>query len=355
MGFQLEQATVALSAAFGDVSRAAEYLFNPASMPQMSAPAPAAPAGAAAPGAPAKAPATDDPLAELRKHKQLAQIKAVIQKDPTKIKAVLDQIGKTKPDLLKKINENMESFIELMNEPEGTVAQPAALAAPAAAGSGGAPPTAGGGADAPAGMQEMQAGLMQALQQMDMPPAARAQLQQMMASMTPEQMQQVMMQMMGGMGGLPGMPGMPAAGGPGGAPGVPPGATQIQLTQAEAEDVNFVRCVVARRVALRSPASSVGLAVVVVCCCCLLRLFAPSLTPPPSIRVPHLPLPSSFRTLGRHAGPHSSQSWWGATSSARWRHTCRATRTRRWQPTCCSAGSECGARARARSASGNNE
>jgi hypothetical protein len=52
--------------------------------------------------------AADDPLAELRTHKQLKQIKAVIQKDPSKIKAVLDQIGKTKPELLKKINENME-------------------------------------------------------------------------------------------------------------------------------------------------------------------------------------------------------------------------------------------------------
>jgi hypothetical protein len=56
----------------------------------------------------------------------------------------------------------------------------------------------------------------------------------MMAQMTPEQLQQVMMQMMGGMAGAGGAPGMPGAG------GVPPGATQIQLTQEEANDVDFL-------------------------------------------------------------------------------------------------------------------
>ena len=55
MGFPLEQATIALRAAFGDVSRAAEYLFNPSSMPAM--PAMAAAAAPAATGGVAATPA----------------------------------------------------------------------------------------------------------------------------------------------------------------------------------------------------------------------------------------------------------------------------------------------------------
>lgn len=237
MGFPLEQAQVALSAAFGDVSRAAEYLFNPSSMPQPVQ----LPTGAAAAAGGGGGGADEDPLAELRSHKQLAQIKAVIQKDPEKIKAVLDQIGKTKPDLLKRINENMQAFIDLMNEPinaSSTTTPAAATSATPSSGGGGAT---GGSGGPPAGMEQVHAGMMQALGQMEgMPPAARQQLQQMMSSMTPEQMQQVVMQMMGGggMGGFP--PPMPGAGGAPGSGGgaLPPGVTQIQLTQAEADDVN---------------------------------------------------------------------------------------------------------------------
>jgi len=57
------------------------------------------------------------PLDALRQHPQFAQLKELVQTNPTALPAVLSQLGSSSPDVLALINSNKDAFIALMNEP----------------------------------------------------------------------------------------------------------------------------------------------------------------------------------------------------------------------------------------------
>jgi len=76
-----------------------------------SAPAPAAGGqSAAAPG--------ENPLAFLRDHEMFQQIRSVIQQNPQMLTTMLQQIGRSNPELLGIISQNQEAFIRMINEGE---------------------------------------------------------------------------------------------------------------------------------------------------------------------------------------------------------------------------------------------
>lgn len=201
MGFPEDQVRAALSAAFGNSERAVEYLMT--GIPESARAPPPPPAAAPATGG--AAPATGgDPLAMLRSHPQINQLKRLVQSNPSALPMVLQQIGQASPQLLELITANREAFIALMNEPV-TEDAPAAAAA-----SGGMP---GGMPGMPGGMDpRMMAAAIQA--------------------MTPEQRDQ----MATAFGISPDQLGAVAemlAARAGGEGAVPPGATVIRLTEAE--------------------------------------------------------------------------------------------------------------------------
>jgi UV excision repair protein RAD23 len=79
-------------------------------------------------GAPTPAPSTSgssDPLAVLRSHPQLNQLKRLVQSNPSALPVVLEQIGKASPQLLSVINSNRDAFVALLNEPIGDAPAPA--------------------------------------------------------------------------------------------------------------------------------------------------------------------------------------------------------------------------------------
>jgi len=69
-----------------------------------------------------------EPLAVLRNHPQITQLRRLVQEDPATLQAVLTQIGQQQPELLQEINNNQELFLQIMNEP---VQEDAPASAPA--------------------------------------------------------------------------------------------------------------------------------------------------------------------------------------------------------------------------------
>jgi len=154
MGFEREQVVRALRASFNNPDRAIEYLLS--GIPDGTglggeAPGPdgsdEAPGDVAPPAPPARqstdAPATaggtegGDPLGFLRTQPQFAQMRTLVQQNPSLLPAVLQQLGSTNPQLLQLINQHQQRFIEMLNEPTDGAAP--AVSAP------------GGGGVAPAG------------------------------------------------------------------------------------------------------------------------------------------------------------------------------------------------------------
>ncbi|KAF0714052.1 Aste57867_4066 [Aphanomyces stellatus] len=218
MGFPEEQVRLALQAAFNNPDRAVEYLMNgiperPAA-PPASAPAGGAAAGGAVFGAP-------NSLEALRNHPQFDALRRLIQSNPAALPTVLQQIGSQSPELLRLIHQNQEQFVAMLNEPIAESAAPA----------GGVPASPFGDADAggmptPQQLQQLMASLSPQQQaamaaQMGMTPDQLQQLSQMLSTMPPEAMAQIMQQMQGG----------GAAAGGLGAP------TRIHLTEEEAAAV----------------------------------------------------------------------------------------------------------------------
>ncbi|KAF9920085.1 hypothetical protein FBU30_010132 [Linnemannia zychae] len=157
MGFPREQCMNAMRASFNNPDRAVEYLMNgiPSHLQaQASAPAPAAPrasATAATPTSAAAAPASNtaaptaaapqnlftaaaaaaanarrsaetggadgaDSLAFLRDQPQFQQIRELVQQNPELLQPLLVQLGQTNPNMLRLINQNQQSFLQLLNE-----------------------------------------------------------------------------------------------------------------------------------------------------------------------------------------------------------------------------------------------
>ena len=74
-----------------------------------------APAGAGA-GAGAGADGDGGPLAALRDHPQFDALRLLVQRQPSSLQAVLQQIGQQSPELLNLIHAHQDEFIRLMNE-----------------------------------------------------------------------------------------------------------------------------------------------------------------------------------------------------------------------------------------------
>jgi len=136
MGYEKNQVEAALRASFNNPDRAVEYLLTgippsalmdaapaggqPASgTAPAAAPAVPAAAGQPAPAAPAgSGSAAGNPLAFLRDHEMFQQIRSVIQQNPNMLTTVLQQIGRSNPELLGIISQNQEAFIRMINEGE---------------------------------------------------------------------------------------------------------------------------------------------------------------------------------------------------------------------------------------------
>jgi UV excision repair protein RAD23 len=248
MGFDEAQVRRALTAAFGNCDRAAEYLFSgippqllqqqpPTQQQQPSSNAPTHQTGGTTTGGGGGGRA--DPLAPLRNHPNLNQWKRQAR-DPSGLAQLLQHLAATEPHLVAIINSNRTGFRDLM-------AEPLAAESPRSTGGGGV------GMD----MDEEMSGAGDAGMEMDfnafaqqfanMPAEQRAQIAaqmginpnefaqmiQVLQSMPPH----VLEQMMAGMGGGAGMMGGAGAGGGAGGAGAHPGQQVVRLTQAEAEAV----------------------------------------------------------------------------------------------------------------------
>jgi len=128
MGYEKPQVEAALRASYNNPDRAVEYLLTgipPSAMMEAapaSAAAPQAAPAASTPAAGQPAPAAgtgENPLAFLRDHEMFQQIRSVIQQNPQMLTTMLQQIGRSNPELLSIISQNQEAFIRMINEGEG--------------------------------------------------------------------------------------------------------------------------------------------------------------------------------------------------------------------------------------------
>lgn len=69
-------------------------------------------------------------LDDFRGHPQFNDLKRLVQRDPAMLSNVLQMIGQQSPNLLARIHENQQQFIELMNEPVDESIPPAATVMP---------------------------------------------------------------------------------------------------------------------------------------------------------------------------------------------------------------------------------
>merc|ERR1711872_109306 len=125
MGYEKTQVEAALRASYNNPDRAVEYLL-----------AGSAPSGQTAAGQATPAATGENPLAFLRDHEMFQQIRSVIQQNPTMLTTMLQQIGRSNPELLSIISQNQEAFIRMINEGEAGGEEGADLAGALAGGPG---------------------------------------------------------------------------------------------------------------------------------------------------------------------------------------------------------------------------
>lgn len=148
MGYPRSQIVAAMRASFNNPDRAMEYLLSgqipnidEGESEEMSGDErPAAETGTA----PASGLGGEDPLAFLRSQPQFAQMRALLQQNPSLLAPLLQQLAQSNPQLLTLINEHQNEFYNMINEPmdsessssggSTTGTNPAAPAAPAAGG-----------------------------------------------------------------------------------------------------------------------------------------------------------------------------------------------------------------------------
>ncbi|KAI9555411.1 hypothetical protein GHT06_017926 [Daphnia sinensis] len=78
----------------------------------------------------------EDPLAFLRSQPQFAQMRQVVQQNPSLLNAILQQIGQTNPALLQMISQNQAAFFRMLTEPASGAAGSASVAPASGAQSG---------------------------------------------------------------------------------------------------------------------------------------------------------------------------------------------------------------------------
>jgi len=274
MGFPEAEVRACLRASGGNADVAVEFLMN--GIPDYaseamnaigntaSSPNALAGAGGASGTGNANANANaGEPLAQLRNHPQINQLRQLVQSNPSTLQAVLTQIGQQQPDLLQEINSHQELFLQIMNEPVSDAPAPSSAAAPSAPG---ASTSISRGANANANAESSSSpalGLGGLSPEMMQGLGNPAQLAQMIDSMTPEQLQSMSammgltpeqlrmtaqaisrmppeelqnymsMAMQGEGMDMEGMGGMMGGGAGGGNDGVPPGAQVLRLSEEE--------------------------------------------------------------------------------------------------------------------------
>lgn len=136
MGFPKEDVIKAMKAAYNNPDRAVEYLMT--GIPEAMAVEPSAPQPEAQANQPAREQQSQDqpfnmfaptgrgqqqqtsgPLAALRNNPQFQTLRALVQQSPQLLQPMLQELGKSSPELLATINENQEEFLAMINEPLG--------------------------------------------------------------------------------------------------------------------------------------------------------------------------------------------------------------------------------------------
>lgn len=249
MGFPEAEVKACLRASQGNPDIAVEYLMNgiPPFVQELANAATPTPTST---NAASTTNSSTEPLAALRNHPQINDLRRLVQANPATLQQVLTQIGQQQPDLLREINSNQELFLQIMNEPVGTGNNSSSSSVPAAAPSHSSPtvpssnrsgvggiPGMEGMMDNPAQMAQMIQGmnpeqLRSMATMMGMTPEQLTATAQMISQMPPEDFQNFLAMAMNqeGRGG--------GAGNMMDQDDAPPGAQVVRLTAEEMESVN---------------------------------------------------------------------------------------------------------------------
>lgn len=155
MGYPRQQVVAALRASFNNPDRAVEYLLT-GSMPNFDeedVSESASTAGEQRTGGESGLPAAgEDPLAFLRSQPQFAQMRQLLQQNPSLLAPLLQQLAQSNPQLLQLINEHQNEFYNMINEPiDETSSTTGSSTTSAASGTGGSGAGGAGGAGRPPG------------------------------------------------------------------------------------------------------------------------------------------------------------------------------------------------------------
>jgi len=126
MGYPRSQIVAAMRAAFNNPDRAVEYLLS-GSIPNIDAGESEGGDETSGDEAPEHRPSEsssvpsglggEDPLAFLRSQPQFAQMRALLQQNPSLLAPLLQQLAQSNPQLLTLINEYQSEFYNMINEP----------------------------------------------------------------------------------------------------------------------------------------------------------------------------------------------------------------------------------------------
>lgn len=143
MGYPRNQIEAAMRASFNNPDRAVEYLLS-GNIPSIEEGEPSEEASGDEMAGEGAIPAVgEDSLAFLRSQPQFAQMRTLIQQNPSLLGPLLQQLAQSNPQLLQMINENQNEFYNMINEPlevEGTGTTGTSAGGRTAPASGGAPP-----------------------------------------------------------------------------------------------------------------------------------------------------------------------------------------------------------------------
>jgi len=162
MGYPRSQIEAAMRASFNNPDRAVEYLLS-GSIPNIdegeggdeTSGDENMEGGGRTPAANPSRPATggsggttggyggEDPLAFLRSQPQFAQMRSLLQQNPSLLAPLLQQLAQTNPQLLQLINEHQNEFYNMINEPMDTESSSGSSGGSVTSGSGNTNPTGG--------------------------------------------------------------------------------------------------------------------------------------------------------------------------------------------------------------------
>lgn len=118
MGYPRSQIVAAMRASFNNPDRAVEYLLS-GQIPNIDEGETEGEEMSGDESRPVESavPAGEDPLAFLRSQPQFAQMRALLQQNPSLLAPLLQQLAQSNPQLLTLINEHQNEFYNMINEP----------------------------------------------------------------------------------------------------------------------------------------------------------------------------------------------------------------------------------------------